>query len=112
MLTDDLISSLFWRMLISNSRSDSLSVAVSSLSLRSLSSTSKAATCLVKASMPASLLPVPALPVEVEGVEATEQTEESELVSLQLFAETAAVHVDSNDFSRLLEIKEMKIYTN
>ena len=62
--------------------------------------------------MPASLLPVPALPVEVEGVEATEQTEESELVSLQLFAETATVHVDSNDFSRLLEIKEMKIYTN
>ena len=40
--------------------------------------------------------------VEFEGVEVTEHIEESELLSLLiLLAETAAVHVDNKDFSRL-----------
>ena len=39
--------------------------------------------------------------VEFEGVEVTEQIDDSELLSLLLWAETAAVHVASNDLSRL-----------
>ena len=40
--------------------------------------------------------------VEFEGVEVAEHTDESELLSLLiLLAETAAVHVDNKDCSRL-----------
>ena len=47
-------------------------------------------------------LPFPVPMVELEGVEVTEHIDESELLSLLiLLAETAAVHVDNKDFSRL-----------
>ena len=47
-------------------------------------------------------LPFPVPMVEFEGVEVTEHIDESELLSLLiLLAETAAVHVDNKDFSRL-----------
>ena len=79
-------------MLISKSRSDKRSLAVSNFSLRSLSSDSKAWTCFVKA----------AKFLLEEGVETAEQLESE---SLLVLAEGEKVQLDSRDFSKLEQKK-------